>query len=783
MPHAANDSIRSYQTDNNTVTFAMSAATLAIELCGPRVARVTIVPAGARPTHDSFAVVNRAVEPVAVTVEEDKDSVRIRTGHMHITVGRRQGDIAFAGPDGSVFLREAAGGRLLEKATVLGEETFHVGASFEATDPDEAIYGLGQHQQGMCNHRGRRVRLAQFNMEVAVPMLVSTGGYGLLWDNASESVFDDSGRADGAPLSLWSEVGECIDYCVFAGPDPDTIITGYRALTGAAPLFPLWAYGLFQCKERYRTQQELLDIVGEYRDRGVPLDCIVQDWRYWDPYKWGSHRFDPDRYPDPAGMMKQLHERLHCALMISVWPRFHRGSENYTQLRKKGYLYREYLITTPKSSPFQEPGEPEAYYDAFDEGARRMYWDQMNNWLFTKGIDGWWLDATEPELNYLWEKGGDRETVKEYMSGCMSGARTRNAFPLMTTKAVYEGQRAYTDRKRVFILTRSAFAGQQRHGATTWSGDIDGTWEVFRAQIAAGLSFCFSGIPYWTTDIGGFFVHYDGGCENEEYRELFVRWYQFGAFCPIFRVHGTSTPREIWRFGEPGDSTYDTQLAFDRLRYRLLPYVYSTAWRVTSAGATMMRGLAFDFRDDRKVADIDDQYLFGPALMACPVTEHKARSRAVYLPAGTAWYDFWTGKRFEGGKTIDADAPLERMPLFVRAGAIVPLGPDLRYTGEKPADPLEIRVYPGADSSFVLYEDQGDTYDYEAGARSTIPLRWEDERRALTIGEREGRFPGMLQTRTMRVVVVGDGHGTGIGPSASADTELTYSGAAVAGTV
>lgn len=780
MRDAANESVQSYRSDGPIVTFTMAQATLAIELCGPGIARVRTTPRGAQPKHESFAVITRETGPVELSLDEADSSVVIRTDRMRISVGRRDGDISFADAAGNTFLREAAGTRIFDKTTVLDENTYHVGVSFESADPDEAIYGLGQHQQGILNHRGHRVQLAQFNMEVAVPMFISTAGYGLLWDNASESVFDDTGRAKGAPFSLWSEVGECIDYYVFHGPEPDEIIADFRQLTGSAPLFPRWAYGLFQCKERYRTQQELLAIVQEYRDRGVPLDCIVQDWRYWDPYQWGSHRFDPERFPDPAGMMKQLHERLHCALMISVWPRFHRGSENNRQMRKNGYLYREYLISTPRSSPWQEAGEPEAYYDAFDEGARRMYWNQLNNWLFTKGIDAWWLDATEPELNYLWEKNGDRETVKEYMCGCMSGARTRNAFPLMTTRAVYEGQRAYTESKRVYILTRSAFAGQQRHAATTWSGDIDGTWEVFRKQIAGGLSFCFSGIPYWTTDIGGFFVRYEGGCENEEYRELFVRWYQFGAFCPIFRVHGTSTPREIWRFGEPGDTTYDTQLAFDRLRYRLLPYVYSNAWQVTSAGYTMMRGLAFDFRDDPNVADIDDQYMFGPALMACPVTEHKARSRTVYLPAGTAWYDFWTGERRVGGMSIEADAPLERMPVFVRAGAIVPMGPELQYTGEKPADPLELRVYPGADGSFVLYEDAGDSYDYETGAYSTIPIAWNDKTRTLTVGDRSGGFAGMLPERTVRVVVVGEGHGTAIESASRADRELRYGGSAVA---
>lgn len=742
---------------------------LGIEICAPTIVRVTAVPHGSSGPRESFAVIDRNVAPARVATKRQRGATVIDTGSLQVTVSDRTGAVSFADSRGRVLLAET--GRELTAATVLDEPTFHVRQEF-CLGRGEALYGFGQHQQGIMNYRGHELRLAQFNMEVAVPVMISSKGYGILWDNASETLFDDTANS----TSISSEVAEAIDYYFMYGPEIDTVIDGYRRLTGTAPLFPKWAYGLFQCKERYTTQEELLNIVNKYRRRGIPLDCIVQDWRYWDPYAWGSHRLDPQRYPDPAGMTRQLHEKHHCALMISVWPRFMRGSENYEQLRGNGYLYREYLITTPRNHPWQEVNDPEAYYDAFNPGARKMYWDQMNNWLFTKGVDAWWLDATEPELNYRWERRGEGEKIKEYMTGCMSGARTRNAFPLMTTRAVYEGQRAYTSDKRVYILTRSAFAGQQRHGATTWSGDIVATWDVFRGQIAAGLNFSLSGIPYWTTDIGGFFVQYKNGCENPEYRELFLRWFQFGTFCPIFRVHGTSTPREVWRFGKPGEVHYDTQLKFDNLRYRLMPYVYSLAWQVRATSATIMRHLVFDFRTDPRVRDIADQFMFGPALMVNPVTAYKARTRSVYLPKGTAWYDFWTGTKLTGGRTVRAAAPLHRMPLYVKAGSILPMGPFMQYASHKPADPLELRIYRGADGRFTLYEDEGDTYNYEKGAYATIEFVWNDRRNTLTIGKRRGRFPGMLHKRIVRLVPVGPKRGVGVEVSGMAGVEVEYAG-------
>ena len=777
--------ITAAQLKGATVTLRSVAGVTALQFCSPSVVRVHAVAPGATPKLESLSVVKRNLAPVAPVLKGTGKGWEVATKAMRVQIEQGSGALAFADSDGTVLVRET--GRALTPASVLGEQTFHVEAAF-ALGPDDALYGLGQHQHGALNQRGRKLLLAQDNTEVALPVMVSNRGWGIFWDNMSETVVNDTGKDRGEPLRIWSEVGEAVDYYVIAGPALDDIVAAYRGLTGAAPLFPKWAYGFFQSKERYQSQQEILEIVGEHRARGIPLDCIVQDWRYWDPHEWGAHLLDQGRYPDPAGMMKELHEKLHCAMIISVWGRFRRSSENYEQMRNAGNLCKEYQTNTPADWPWQEHPNPEAYYDPFKPEARAMYWAQMNNILFTKGIDGWWLDATEPELDpfmspHFWRVAAGRtppdtrEAIKRHMSGVLSGARTRNAFPLMTTKAVYEGQRAFTSGKRVYILTRSAFAGQQRHAATVWSGDIEGEWDVLRKQIPAGLNFCASGQPYWTTDIGGFFVNkYKEGCKDPGYRELYARWFQFGAFCPVFRSHGTSTPREAWRFGDPGEEAYDAILRASRLRYRLFPHVYSLAWQVTNAGGTIMRALAFDFPGDRRAADICDQYLFGREFLVCPVTQPGATTRRVYLPAGVKWYDFWTGELKEGGKEITADAPLARMPLFVREGSIVPMGPEIQYADEKPADPVELRVYTGANAARTLYEDRGDTYAYESGERATIPVRWSERAATLTIGDRKGEFPGMLASRTFRVVFVRPGHGTGEGVTKSVDATVRYSG-------
>lgn len=574
-------------------------------------------------------------------------------------------------------------------------------------------------------------------------------------------------------LSIWSRAGDGIDYYFVYGHNPDEVIAGYRLLTGDAIMLPKWAYGFWQCKERYKTQDEIIGIVKEFRKRKIPLDNIVLDWQYWKVDQWGSHEFDETRFPNPAGMMKTLHD-LNARLMISVWPKFYLNTENFKELNDAGYMY-------PYNVNEKTPdwlGYPNAYYDAYHPGARKMYWDQLNKHIFSKGIDAWWLDATEPETR-------SNQTVEE-MEERMNpnwfgtGAKYLNAYPLFACQAVFEGQRSVKPNQRVFILTRSAFAGQQKYAGTTWSGDVTAQWSTFKAQIPAGLNYCLSGLPYWTTDIGAFTVPYEGGNQNEEYRELFTRWYQFGAFCPLFRVHGTSTPREIWHFGGPGHPAYESQLMFDKLRYSLMPYIYSVANAIQFKHYTMMRALVMDFPHDPKVYNIPDQYMFGPAFLVCPVTDYKAKERNVYLPDCEGWYDFWTGRFYNGGQEIIADTPYEKMPLFVKAGSVIPFGPEIQYTSEKPANPVTLWVYEGNNGHFTIYEDDGLTYNYDELAEFlTIPVDYNDEQKSVNIHDQVGEYPGGLEKRKFQVVWVDKDNPVGYDPDVKPAQEIIYEGEAV----
>lgn len=577
--------------------------------------------------------------------------------------------------------------------------------------------------------------------------------------------------ADTNKLSLWSRAGEEINYYVFAGDSMDEIIAGYREATGTAPLMPKYAMGFWQSRERYKTQQELLEVVQEFRTREIPLDIIIQDWQYWKEGEWGSHLFDEERFPNVESMIDQLHNQLHTKFMISVWGKFYPGSETFNELNDAGYLYQK-----PLQDSLQDfLNNRYTYYDAFNPKARALYWKQMNEKLFSKGVDGWWLDASEPELP---DYGPSPELIAHYMDPTYEGpgVENLNAYPLMTCKGIFEGQRKTNPDKRVCILTRSAFAGSQRYASTIWSGDISGEWSSLKASIPAGLSLALSGIPYWTTDIGGFWVRHQGGNKNSEYRELFTRWYQFGAFCPVFRVHGSSTEKEMWYFGDKEDKAYKTQLKFNQLRYRLMPYIYSLAGKVTHDHYTIMRALVMDFSSDKKVLNIDDQFMFGPAFLVNPVTDYKATQRKVYLPEANGWYDFWTGKFFAGGQEVNAAAPFESMPLYVKSGSIIPMGPNIQYVSEKEADPIELRVYTGTDGKFELYEDDGDNYEYEKGVYSKISFAWEESSQTLTIGERRGEFPGMQNKRTFRIVFVDKQKGANHELSNDADKTVEYNG-------
>ncbi len=585
--------------------------------------------------------------------------------------------------------------------------------------------------------------------------------------------------AASADTSLWSEVGDGIDYYFVSGPEIDQVIAGYRRISGQAPMMPRWAFGLWQCRQRYETQQQSLDILEGFRSRNIPIDNIVQDWFYWKADQWGSHQFDPARFPDPEGWIRTIHDKYHARLMISVWPKFYPNTENAKVLRARGFLYEKDI----------EEGEKDwinfvyTYYDAFNPEARKMFWSQMERELFRKGVDAWWMDATEPELVH----GPELEGTKTHMhpTALGSGSRMLNAYPLVNSEAVYEGQRAAAPNQRVFILTRSGFAGVQRYGTATWSGDISATWTAMRKQIPAGLSFSLSGIPYWTMDTGGFSVPARFSSKNpkpedvDEWREQNTRWFQFGTFVPLLRSHGEFPYREMWYFGGESHPAYQTMLKFDRLRYRLLPYIYSLAGGVTQEGSSIMRGLVMDFRADATAREIGDQYMFGPALLINPVTTYKARHRSVYLPKSGGWYDFWTGARFGGGQTIDAPAPYESLPVFARAGSIIPFGPELQYTAEKPADPITLYVYAGADGAFSLYEDEGLNYNYENGAFTRIPIQWSDATRTLSLGKREGSFPGMLSQRTFEIVLVSKNKRVGFSFTPKADSSVSYNGEAV----
>jgi alpha-D-xyloside xylohydrolase len=693
---------------------------------------------------------------------------------LKVRVDKQSGAVSFLDLADHVVLQELTQARSIEPATQAGLTGTSCAQSF-VTAPDEGIYGLGQHQRGAWNYASdsRDVRLAQANTDVGVPVMTSSKGYVLLWDNPAVTTISagaaDQSR-DGRKILRWSsEVGKAIDYYFCYGDGTiDTALKAYRRLTGDAPLMPEWMLGFWQCKERYASQEELLGVARKLRELKVPVDGIIQDWQYWPPgtNSWGSHQFDPARYPDPAGMFKELHE-MHFHTLISVWAKFDLGSDNSRELNAAGAMF-------PQVTRYVFPPGQGQWYDPFSDTAREIYWRQMRDQLFAKGVDGWWLDAPEPEIANM--------GFRAYATPMGPGYEVYNAYPLMHSTGIYQGQRAATDEKRVVILTRSAYAGQQRNSAITWSGDIQGTWQVLRNQIPAGLNFSLSGIPYWNTDTGGFFGNRSAGNgdpNNPQYQELFSRWFQFSAFCPMFRVHGSyglMPGKEFYRFDEKTQGILRTYLD---LRYLLLPYLYSVAWQVTASGSTFMRPLVMDFPKDLQVLGIGDQYLFGPSIMVTPVTTAGAVTRPVYLPAGGApWHNFWTGETYPAGQGVEAAAPVETLPLFVRPGSIIPLGPFLQYSSEKPADPIELRIYPGGSGSFTLYEDQGDNYSYERRQHSTIPITWNDARHILEIGKRAGKFPGMLNERTFNIVWVSQDHGVGIASTDRPDAVLHYNGKA-----
>ena len=897
----------------NGVILETATLNLKVQFYSDNIIRIVKWLPGGTPEKSSLIVLPKDIPDLPVHFQEKGDYVILTDSQIKLKIAKASGAIQYLTSSGEMILFESS--CAFKPVAYAGDSAFQIQQDFKLTT-EEGIYGLGQHQDGHMNYRGKTVNLVQSNTEAVTPFLVSTQGYGILWDNYSKTIFNDS--ETGA--SLWSDVGDNIDYYLIYGENLDSIIAGYRDLTGPAPLYGKWAYGYWQSKEHYASRAELLAVAQEYRKRQIPIDNIIQDWDYWNgAANWSGMFFDQTTYPQPKEMIDRLHAQNYH-LMISVWPALGLNTAIYKEMRQKGFLYEPLGWSSFR------------YYDAFNPAANQLYWQYLKTGLLSKGVDAWWIDSTEPDVrNATTKEATEYELKRMGRNHLGSWARYLNAFSLSMTAALYQNLRQETREKRAYILTRSTFAGQQRNAATTWSGDIGASWEIYRKQISAGLNHCLAGIPYWTFDIGAFVIGAYGGLfttggKSPAYQELYCRMFQFGTFCPIFRSHGSETPREIWEMGE----FVNTLIKFDNLRYRLLPYIYSIAWKTTNEGYTIMRALPMDFCTDQKTYQIDDQFMFGPAILVCPVTEYmihrppessifiepkyfktkdgqpglkvsyyrdpeykqlthtetvnainlcwytgrpeyvtdstfairwegkivpdqtgkhqfhlisydakriyldgvqlkmvytsveqytepvelqagkdydfvmelenrstgaakailnwktpaifaqekvvekRAQTRTVYLPEKNLWFDFWTGKSYPGGQTITADAPIDIIPLFVRAGSIIPMGPFIQYSTEKPANPIELRIYLGADGQFTLYEDENDNYNYEKGVYALINFAWDNAQKQLTIGDRVGEFPGMLEERTFNVVIVRDNVGVSLEPALEPTQTILY---------
>lgn len=741
------------------VEMQTSGTTVTLEFFTPSIVRVVKSPIGHTYEKQGLVVIARP------------DDVRItRKGHtvssavLTVSLDAKTGALTFTAK-GKTLLREKGAGLFEPRTEGPDSGAYRVTQCFQL-DKDEAIYGLGTFQNGKINRRGEHKLMEQSNLEDFQNVLQSIKGWGIYWDNYSRTQFDDDAVKG---MSFSSEVGDCVDYYFMYGGSADGVIAQMRHLSGDVPMFPLWTYGFWQCKERYKSAAELLGVVDQYRALQVPLDGIVQDWQYWGSnYLWNAMDFLTEEYANGEQMIRDVHQK-HAHFMISIWASFGPKTKAYRQLDEKGLLFD--FETWPQSGltfwpPRMDYPSGVRVYDAFSPVARDIYWQHLKP-LLDKGTDAWWMDSTDPDFF------NPKESDYDHRAGANGTWRSlRNAFPLETVKGVYHNQRQTEHQKRVFIMTRSAFAGQQHYGSGLWSGDVASSWDMLRKQVPAGLSYSLTGCPNFNTDIGGFFCgSYNtkgsgSAPQNPQFQELYVRWMQYGLFCPVFRSHGADAPREIWQFGKRGEPVYDAIESQIRLRYRLIPYLYSTAWQVTSNNESYLRPLFSDFAADKKVWNMTDEFMFGRSILAAPILDPQYTNNVAaaidwstpktvtkYLPKGTLWYDFWTGKSYRGGQSVTLQTSLDRVPMFVRAGSILPLGPEMQYTGEKPWDNLELRLYPGADGTFTLYEDEGDTYRYEQGVYTTIRFDWNDQARTLTIAERQGSYPGMLSSRQFTVIL------------------------------
>lgn len=896
-------SMASCNPRNEVVVTTADGTKVAVQMYTESIAHVRAVPAGARfSTKESLSALPSAGN-VKAEVIKDHESVVIKTEALMVSVSKLDGKVSFFRPDGTPVSSEYS--RSFEPIEVEGDKGWTVRQVFE-TSEDEGFYGLGQHQADEWNYRGKNEELYQYNTKISVPFVVSSKGYGILWDSYSlcrwgdprdyaqlgdvftlrdkdgaegaitgtytpatgESlvrreaslcqeylITPDCERVYGAPedfefsgskvlyegslepsetgtyrfllyyagytkvyvdgnevvpeiwrtawnpnshkfaveleagkkadlriewvpdgsvsycglrvlspvpeeeqnrMSWWGEMQQQIDYYFIAGQSMDDAISGYRTITGKAQIMPKWAMGYWQCRERYRTQDELLQTLKEMRERHIPVDNIVQDWQYWEDDAWGSHEFDKTRYPDPKAMVDSIHA-MNAHFMISVWPKFYPGTEHFDELNEKGWIYQ----TALRDSVEDWLGYQQSFYDAYADGARKLFWKQMDEHLFTLGVDAWWMDASEPNIHDC----TDMDYRKAMCGPTALGSSTEyfNAYALMNAQAIYDGQRSVAPDQRVFLLTRNGFAGLQRYSTSSWSGDIGTRWEDMKTQISAGLNYSLSGIPYWCQDIGGFSVENrymaaagkdDNDPDLKEWRELQARWHEWGVYCPLYRSHGQWPNREFWYIAPEGSPAYEAMLATDRTRYELMPYIYTLASRTWFEDYTIMRALVMDWPNDAVAREISDEFMLGEALLVAPVYEYGVRSREVYLPAGT-WYEVHSGKVYtSAGEWYDVPAPFEYCPVFAKGGSIIPHGPAIEYTAQPQDGSLDVYVYAGADAQFALYEDDGVSYGYERGACSSIPMRWNDASKTFTVGERKGEFEGMYAQRSIRVHLV-----------------------------
>ena len=894
-----------------------------LEVVADNIIRVIAAPGKKLAPAQSLITVYTKRPDLSWNVIPSKEGITLKTKALTAIVNLKTGVVSFWDLKGKKIIGEKPiAGRSFQPTVFDGKRYYNLKQTFQSTS-DDAWYGLGQHQDGVINYRGQQVNFFQNNTEVAIPFLVSSKNYGILWDNCSLTkagdvrplhplsslqLFSKKGEAGwltasysndkftpevvafekaetninmeflgdskirlpkafipergivtwegsieselsglhqlrfalGGSLKVWlnnqlvldrwrkawnpalallpvnlkrgervpikiewipeggesylsvkwqeplsqeqqncfsfsSEAGQQVDYYFIYGNNMDDVISGYRTLTGKAPIVPKWALGFWQSRERYKTENEILSTVHEFRKRKIPIDNIVLDWNYWREAEWGSQDFDEKRFPSPDSMIDVLHKKYNAHLMISVWPKFYEGISTYKEFDKNGWLYKRNIADSQRD--WIGKGYVSTFYDAFNKNARKGFWDLINKKIYSKGVDAWWMDASEPDI--LSNVDPKKRKLEMTPTALGSSAEYLNAYPLQNAKGIYEGQRSTDPEKRVFLLTRSGFAGSQRYAAAIWSGDIGSTWTDMKNQISAGINFSMSGLPYWTMDIGGFvvpekFERPDSG-NLEEWRELTTRWSQFGAFVPLFRVHGQYPFREIFNIAPVDHPAYKSFLYYDKLRYRLLPYIYSLAGAAYHDNYTIMRGLAMDFEKDTSVLNIGDQYMFGPSLLINPVYKYKQRSRELYLPKCAGWYDLYSGTFYTGGQKINAYAPYEKMPVFVKAGSIIPLGPELQYTSEKPADTITLNIYTGADASFNLYEDEGTNYNYEKGAFSIIPIKYDEATKTITINDRKGSFNGMLQQRIFQFNIISHKRTKSLDFDAC-DKEVSYAG-------